>query len=428
MLFVLVVVIHVLVCLVIIGLVLLQSGKGADIGSAFGGGGSQAVFGSMGTPTVLGKLTTAVAIVFMLTSFSLDVHVAPALVDDHARDGARREPGPGAGSGPGPAPAPAPARRPPPRAVAGSCARPEVACAQRRAPRSAGPARGLRRGAARAAATSRARSRTSPRHREPPADGDTFIEASIGDISGLIPSLTSDAASHQIGGLIYDGLVRYNKDLALDRRARRVLDVQPGLPEPDVQAAPERQVARRPAVHRRRRAVHVRDDDPPEDARRRSRRATSSSSVETPDPFTVHVRLRQEPYARASRRWSDYMLPKHLLEPYVAGGQLRESPQNRTRRSAPVPTGSRSGARARRSCWSPTLTTTAGRPHIGRVVFRVVPSQATIFLELKAKGVDYVRTLTAFQYVAPDRLPRVQEVLQQVQVPLGVLHVPRRST
>lgn len=63
--------VHVLVCLAIIGIVLLQAGKGADIGSAFGGGGSQAVFGSMGTPTILGKITTVVAILFMITSFSL---------------------------------------------------------------------------------------------------------------------------------------------------------------------------------------------------------------------------------------------------------------------------------------------------------------------------------------------------------------------
>ena len=65
------VVLHTLVCLAIIGIVLLQAGKGADIGSAFGGGGSQAVFGSMGTPTILGKITTVVAILFMITSFSL---------------------------------------------------------------------------------------------------------------------------------------------------------------------------------------------------------------------------------------------------------------------------------------------------------------------------------------------------------------------
>jgi preprotein translocase subunit SecG len=67
----LLVVIHVIACFAIVGLVLLQAGKGADIGSAFGGAGSQAVFGSMGTPTVLGKITTAVAIVFTLTSLSL---------------------------------------------------------------------------------------------------------------------------------------------------------------------------------------------------------------------------------------------------------------------------------------------------------------------------------------------------------------------
>ena len=69
--FIFVVIVHVLVCLAIIGLVLLQAGKGADIGSAFGGAGSQAVFGSMGTPTILGKLTSGVAVIFMITSFSL---------------------------------------------------------------------------------------------------------------------------------------------------------------------------------------------------------------------------------------------------------------------------------------------------------------------------------------------------------------------
>jgi preprotein translocase subunit SecG len=65
------VVVHVLLCFAIIGVVLLQSGKGADIGSAFGGAGSQAVFGSMGTPTILTKLTAVVAAAFLITSFTL---------------------------------------------------------------------------------------------------------------------------------------------------------------------------------------------------------------------------------------------------------------------------------------------------------------------------------------------------------------------
>ena len=67
----LLIVIHVIACFGIIGVVLLQAGKGADIGSAFGGAGSQAVFGSMGTPTVLGKITAVIAAVFTITSFSL---------------------------------------------------------------------------------------------------------------------------------------------------------------------------------------------------------------------------------------------------------------------------------------------------------------------------------------------------------------------
>ena len=69
----LLVIMHVIVSLAIIAIVLLQAGKGADIGSAFGGGASQAVFGSMGTPTLLGKITTGVAIVFMVTSFGLAI-------------------------------------------------------------------------------------------------------------------------------------------------------------------------------------------------------------------------------------------------------------------------------------------------------------------------------------------------------------------
>ena len=65
------VVVHIIACFGIVGIVLLQAGKGADIGSAFGGAGTQAVFGSMGTPTILGKITAGVALIFVITSFTL---------------------------------------------------------------------------------------------------------------------------------------------------------------------------------------------------------------------------------------------------------------------------------------------------------------------------------------------------------------------
>jgi preprotein translocase subunit SecG len=99
-------VVHVIVCLLIMALVLLQAGKGADIGSAFGGGGgSQAVFGSMGTPTLLGKLTTAVAVVFVLTSFYL-------ATQGHRKAGTSIMPATPPASSPAPAPGPAPGPTP----------------------------------------------------------------------------------------------------------------------------------------------------------------------------------------------------------------------------------------------------------------------------------------------------------------------------
>jgi preprotein translocase subunit SecG len=68
---VLLIFIHVVICIALIMIVLLQTGKGADMGAVFGGGGSQTLFGSGGASTFLGKATTVAAIVFMLTSFAL---------------------------------------------------------------------------------------------------------------------------------------------------------------------------------------------------------------------------------------------------------------------------------------------------------------------------------------------------------------------
>jgi preprotein translocase subunit SecG len=68
--FAILVIIHVLICVGLIIAILLQSGKGADLGAAFGGS-SQTLFGSTGAVPFLNKLTTGVAIAFMITSLSL---------------------------------------------------------------------------------------------------------------------------------------------------------------------------------------------------------------------------------------------------------------------------------------------------------------------------------------------------------------------
>jgi preprotein translocase subunit SecG len=94
---------HLLVTLGLILIVLLQSGKGADIGAAFGGGSSQTVFGGRGAATFLSKMTSALAILFMLTSLTLTV-----LASQRRSSSVVREDRPGqTQSGPAPAtPAP----------------------------------------------------------------------------------------------------------------------------------------------------------------------------------------------------------------------------------------------------------------------------------------------------------------------------------
>jgi len=75
---ILLVVVHVIVCLFLVGVVLLQQGKSADLAGAFGGQGSQTAFGPRGAANVLTRLTTWSAIIFMLTSIGLTVMMSRA--------------------------------------------------------------------------------------------------------------------------------------------------------------------------------------------------------------------------------------------------------------------------------------------------------------------------------------------------------------
>jgi peptide/nickel transport system substrate-binding protein len=125
----------------------------------------------------------------------------------------------------------------------------------------------------------------------------------------------------------------------------------------------------------------------------------------------------KKPYAKALMSWgSAMMLPRHLLESYVANGKIREAPQNWV---APVGTGP---YRFKEMKSGEKIVVVAnpnyfkGRPSISRIVYRIIPSQATIFLELKAQGVD-VTGLTALQYKRQTEYPAFEKAYNKFRYP-----------
>jgi len=117
------IVLHVIACLFLIGVVLLQQGKGQDLASAFGGGGTQTAFGPRGSANVLSRATTILAGLFMVTSLALTVlKPGGSSVLDQVQEPAASA-SPAGPSSPGaavpgastPAPSPAPAVSPTPQ-------------------------------------------------------------------------------------------------------------------------------------------------------------------------------------------------------------------------------------------------------------------------------------------------------------------------
>jgi len=80
---------HVIVSLFLVGVVLLQQGKSADLAGAFGGQGSQTAFGPRGAANLLTKLTTWSAILFMLTSIGLTILLSRANTDHSVLSGTK---------------------------------------------------------------------------------------------------------------------------------------------------------------------------------------------------------------------------------------------------------------------------------------------------------------------------------------------------
>src|ERR1700722_8973369 len=112
-LIILVTIIHVVVCLFLIIVVLLQSGKAGDISAAFGGQGSQAAFGPRGAATTLSRATTISAVLFMLTSITLSINAVKHSGPNSVLQGVKSAPAKTQPATPAPTPTPATPTNPP---------------------------------------------------------------------------------------------------------------------------------------------------------------------------------------------------------------------------------------------------------------------------------------------------------------------------
>jgi peptide/nickel transport system substrate-binding protein len=248
-----------------------------------------------------------------------------------------------------------------------------------------------------------------------PAYGDTFIDVLTGNISGLIPNIVSDSASFDVGSLLYNGLVTRDADLnfvgdlaeswtfsqdcrELTFKLRRDAKWHDGQPftAADVAFTYETMInPKTPTAYRS--------------------SFKMVEAVETPDPYTVSVRYKHA-YAKALDTWDLWMLPRHLLESYVKEGKLREAPQNW---KAPVGTGPYRFSELKSGEKIVLLANPdyyEGRPYLSRVVYRIIPSQATIFLELKAKGLDSAG-LTALQFTRQTDYPAFRKAYRKFRYP-----------
>jgi len=226
----------------------------------------------------------------------------------------------------------------------------------------------------------------------PPAYGDAIVEGSIGGVSGFLSAVTTDASSHAAANYVFNGLVRYDRNLKLEGELAESWDVSPD--------------GKKITFHLRK-GVTWHDGTPftSDDVMFTYRRMIDPrtptaygedfkqvKSASAPDPHTFVVEYGR-PFAPALASWGMHVLPKHLLSMHP---DISKSPLNRK----PVGTGPyrfvewKTGEKV---VFDVNSGYFEGTPYIARVITRVIPDQATMFLELKSGGVD-IMNLTPPQY------------------------------
>jgi len=225
----------------------------------------------------------------------------------------------------------------------------------------------------------------------PPAYGDALVTASIGEPSNLIPLLSTDSASSDIAGLVYNGLVRYDKNLKIEGDLARSWDVSAdGLTitfklRRGVKWHDGAEFTSRDVLY----TYQVTVD--PKTPTAYSEDFKQVKSAEALDPYTFRVSY-AKPFAPALASWGMPMLPVHLLQ----GKDITKSPLSRS----PVGTGPfvfKQWIPGQKVVLDANPSYFEGKPYLGGYQYRIIPDSSTMYMELKAGGIDFMG-LSPVQY------------------------------
>ena len=224
-----------------------------------------------------------------------------------------------------------------------------------------------------------------------PAYGDIIVEGSIGDASNLIPLLSTDSTSHGISAMVFNGLVKYDRDMNVIGDLAESWDIsEDGLV----------------ITFHLRKGVKWHDGEPftaddvlytyqvtvdPKTPTAYAGDFLKVKKAEIIAPYTFRVTY-DKPFAPALTSWGSAILPKHLL----AGKDIAKSPLARH----PVGTGPyifKEWLTGQKIVLISNHDYFEGRPYIDGYIMRIIPDMATMFLELRAKGIDQMN-LTPLQH------------------------------
>ena len=230
-----------------------------------------------------------------------------------------------------------------------------------------------------------------PPEEKPPAYGDILVRGDIGDASNLIPILASDSASHNIAGMIYNGLVKYDKNmnivgdlaesweissngLVITFHLRKGVQWHDGKPFTSADVLYTYQATIDPKTP----TAYAGD-------------FLKVKKVEAPDDYTFRATY-DKPFAPALISWSSAILPRHLL----AGKDITQSSLSRH----PIGTGPykfKEWVAGQKIVLVSNPDYFEGQPYIDGRITRIIPDTATMFLELRAQNIGMMG-LTPLQY------------------------------